>query len=183
MPRKCSSIGLHTKLLFIFISWQGLTKLPTLTLNLGFCGNGVSCSWHHESASPGLLGFHAMQKHALKEGKLEWSGVTNMERKQQARHCKIVQEWRLHTHPGRNVEVKKSEHSIREFICRKHTPSLESSWNDALGFVNLCVQNRKGNTKDLRTNGVKMLSNCCVSKWYKGICFRFFMVKKNKACR
>lgn len=156
MPRKCSSIGLHTKLLFIFISWQGLTKLPTWTLNLGFSGNRVSCRWHHESASPGLLGFYAMQKRALKEGKLEWSGVTNTERKQQAWRCKeIVQEWGLHTHPGGTVEVNKEEHSNREFICRQHTPSSEGSWIDALGFVNLCVQNRKGNTKDHRTNGVK----------------------------
>lgn len=107
-----------------------------------------------------------------------------MEKKQQARHCKkTVQEWGLHTPPGRTVEVRKAERSNRELICRKHTPSSEGSWNDALGFVNLCVLNRKGNTKDCRTNGVKKFSNCCISKWYKGICFRFFMIKINKACR
>lgn len=98
MLRKRSSIRLHTKPLFTFISWQSLTKLLTLPLNSAFSGNRVSRSWHYESASPGLFGFYAMQKCALKEGKLECSGVMNMERKQQTWHCKeVVQEWGLHT--------------------------------------------------------------------------------------
>lgn len=49
-----------------------------------------------------------MQKRALKEGKLEWSGVTNMERKQQVRHCKeVVQELGDCT-PKRNCRSEES---------------------------------------------------------------------------